>query len=59
MRQLLLTFSLLAGIFMHCHAGEPDSPIRPVFAAYTFEAGSAHIADTYLTPSSTMASISE
>lgn len=26
------------------------SPLRPVFAAYTFEAGSGHLADTYLTP---------
>ena len=25
-------------------------PLRPVYAAYTFEAGSAHLADTYLTP---------
>lgn len=24
--------------------------VRPVFSAYTLEAGSAHIADTYLTP---------
>jgi hypothetical protein len=27
-----------------------DKPLRPVISAYTVEAGSSHIADTYLTP---------
>lgn len=39
---------LLPGIAM---AQEPEeAPLRPVYAAYTVEAGSAHLADTYLTP---------
>ena len=29
---------------------DDEPPLRPVFAAYTVEAGSAHLADTYLTP---------
>lgn len=29
---------------------ETAQPLRPVFAAYTAEAGSSHLADTYLTP---------
>jgi hypothetical protein len=30
--------------------GTTDKPLRPVISAYTVEAGSSHIADTYLTP---------
>lgn len=38
---------------MSAAASEPDDSVkvlRPVFAAYTAEAGSSHLADTYLTP---------
>ncbi|MDE6118121.1 MAG: DUF3316 domain-containing protein [Duncaniella sp.] len=37
---------------LRAHGADADSvaPLRPVFAAYTAEFGSAHLADTYLTP---------
>lgn len=31
-------------------AADGVKPLRPVTAAYTLEAGSSHLSDTYLTP---------
>lgn len=58
MKKLLLVIltSLASMSGVAGRSTEPDTlvtagrPLRPVFAAYTAEAGSAHIADTYLTP---------
>lgn len=53
---LILTIALAAWALLTqaAHASEPADttppPLRPVFAAYTFEAGSSHLTDTYLTP---------
>lgn len=45
---------ILALLLMYCardaRAQEAPEALRPVFAAYTAEAGTAHLADTYLTP---------
>lgn len=50
-KPLLLTL-LLAVLSIGVGHAQTDSvpPLRPVFAAYTAEIGSAHLADTYLTP---------
>jgi len=56
MKPHLILSALLLLFFSSLRAQEPggrvDSvvPLRPVFAAYTAEFGSAHLADTYLTP---------
>lgn len=42
--------SLLAGQRVEAVENDSVEPLRPVAAAYMFEAGSAHLADTYLTP---------
>lgn len=49
-RNLILALALL--LFAGAGASAQDSirTIRPVLAAYTLEAGSAHLTDTYLTP---------
>lgn len=49
-RNLILALALL--LFAGAGASAQDSirTIRPVLAAYTIEAGSAHLTDTYLTP---------
>ena len=44
---LLLT---LVSVLSASAQDEGEKPLRPVFAAYTAEAGSARLADTYLTP---------
>lgn len=48
LRSLLLPLGLLIGAAPCAPAQEPA--VRPVFAAYTVEAGSARLADTYLAP---------
>lgn len=62
MRRLILVISVLAVMLSPSRlcaedvdgafpsAADSVIPLRPVFAAYTFEAGSSHLADTYLTP---------
>lgn len=51
MRILLLTILLAFSPLLHAHEGDGGQTVlRPVHAAYTVEAGSAHFADTYLTP---------
>lgn len=53
MKLKLLASALTVCLSMTAHGGEnTDSvrPLRPVAAAYTIEIGSAHLADTYLTP---------
>ncbi len=56
MKPHLILAALLLLSFSSLRAQEPDgradsvAPLRPVFAAYTAEFGSAHLADTYLTP---------
>lgn len=51
LKPLLLTL-LLSALSIGLSHAQTDSipPLRPVFAAYTAEIGSAHLADTYLTP---------
>ncbi len=52
-RPIILTLILAAWCAVHASAQETEAderPLRPVFAAYTLEAGSGHLADTYLTP---------
>lgn len=50
MKQLLAILVTVTAVFT-ARTQAPDSTLlRPVLAAYTIEAGSAHIADTYLTP---------
>ncbi len=50
MKQLLAILLTLSAAITAA-AGDTDSTLlRPVHAAYTVEAGSAHLADTYLTP---------
>ncbi len=41
--------ALCAAVAMHGQDSMPE-PLRPVLSAYSVEAGSAHLADTYLTP---------
>ncbi len=51
MRNITLLLTLLLGtLLMHAEEHHAQKPLRPVFAAYTAEAGSSHLADTYLTP---------
>lgn len=51
MKHLFLSLLLLASVPCAVMAQEPEEePLRPVFASYCVEAGSAHFADTYLTP---------
>lgn len=53
MKTLRLLLSLIALLSVPCaSASVADSvrPLRPVAAAYTFEVGSANLADTYLSP---------
>lgn len=51
LRNTLLSFIISAFSISPCRAQEAEAePLRPVFAAYTAEAGSARLADTYLTP---------
>lgn len=53
MRFLPLLLSIIASsIIFSASAAEVDSvrPLRPVAAAYTFEVGSASLADTYISP---------
>lgn len=53
MKTLLLLLSLITlSAVPRVSASEVDSvrPLRPVAAAYTFEVGSAHLADTYISP---------
>lgn len=49
---LLLLSAIALSAVPHASALETDSvkPLRPVAAAYTFEVGSAHLADTYISP---------
>lgn len=54
MRRISLLVALMLLAVLLSRAAETDSSrmevIRPVMSAYTFEAGSSHLADTYLTP---------
>lgn len=53
MKTLRFLLSLIALLSMpRASASDVDSvrPLRPVAAAYTFEVGSTHLADTYLSP---------
>lgn len=43
----LLALCMAPGLWTRAHAEEP---LRPVLSAYSVEAGTAHLADTYLTP---------
>lgn len=47
-----LSVIIFSGISALCalHAEEPADILRPVNSVYTFEAGSSHITDTYLSP---------
>lgn len=51
-RYMILSLFSLAAFVARGGEREADSAavVRPVFAAYTLEFGSAHLADTYLTP---------
>lgn len=49
-RRLLTILCLLAACTAALHATEPQEPVRPVLSAYTVHAGSAHTAETYLSP---------
>lgn len=50
-RHIIISMLAVAVSAVTAKAEEPaDRPLRPVFAAYTLEAGSSHLADTYLTP---------
>lgn len=50
MRQLFLTALLLASLPVVAEDSGDVAVERPVAAAYTIEAGSSHLADTYLSP---------
>lgn len=45
-----LIISLLLAVALGCGAAKAQEPVRPVLSAYTIEAGSAHVAQTYLSP---------
>ena len=45
-----LIVSSLVAVGINAQNNSDPETLRPVFAAYTVEAGSSHIADTYLTP---------
>ena len=45
-----LIISLLLSVALGCGAAKAQEPVRPVLSAYTIEAGSAHVAQTYLSP---------
>lgn len=47
--KLLLALLILLNP-LTARTAEPEAPLRPVFAAYTVEYGTSHLADTYLTP---------
>lgn len=51
LRHRIVAFAAALSVTVMSSASEPETEIlRPVTAAYTVEAGSAHIADTYLSP---------
>ena len=51
LRHIAISLLTVMAATLTAGAEEPDErPLRPVFAAYTLEAGSSHLADTYLTP---------
>ena len=50
LRRLCLSLGLLPALFGLADEAPDASPLRPVTSAYTIEAGTAHLADTYLTP---------
>lgn len=51
LRHIAISLLTVMAATLAARAEEPDErPLRPVFAAYTLEAGSSHLADTYLTP---------
>ncbi len=51
LRHRIVAFAAVLSVTVMSSASEPETEIlRPVTAAYTVEAGSAHIADTYLSP---------
>lgn len=50
-RKFSIIFIALWCLILPVAAAEPDEkPLRPVFAAYTLQAGTARLADTYITP---------
>lgn len=50
-RHIILSLAAVTAVVFAVRGEETvERPLRPVFAAYTVEAGSAHLADTYLTP---------
>lgn len=50
MPRLIALFIALFCSSVVAQTPSPEKPLRPVFAAYTVEYGSSHLADTYLTP---------
>lgn len=46
----LLTLSVALNAMGATERADTVATLRPVLAAYTFEVGSGHLADTYLTP---------
>ncbi len=50
MTRLSLLSALLLAISFTAFSQKAEKPLRPVFAAYTVEAGTSRLADTYLTP---------